>query len=289
MIKYILNWILLVITKPIHSSYLIKNMILNKFIKKTCKEYNLWLIYHHKNVFDIVMSWKWTIVEQELMRWNFENYLENFYSNNLKSDSVFFDIWTNIWFFSLLWWKKISTWKIYSFDADKNMVDLLNKSILINKFNNIEVYNNAIWEINTVMKFNIQEDPAFNSLWKVSNQKLAKTVDVECITLDDFIKNKDIPKIDFIKIDIEWAELLALKWMIHLLNKYKPVLSLEVADNTFSYFDYTSKDLLDFMKSIWYKIYNYRNNKLEIEEIKNKYIYDNLIFIPSDYNISEIK
>jgi hypothetical protein len=100
--------------------------------------------------------------------------------------------------------------------------------------------------------------------------------------LDSFIETNAITKVDFIKIDIEWAELSALKWWENLLKNLKPVLSIEVWEKNFSYFNYKSIDLIRYMQDIGYVVYNYSNSKLTEEIIKDEYIYDNLIFIHKD-------
>lgn len=48
------------------------------------------------------------------------------------------------------------------------------------------------------------------------------------ITIDDFVKNNDIHKIDFIKMDIEGAEPLALKGAIETIRKFRPKLAIAI-------------------------------------------------------------
>ena len=56
---------------------------------------------------------------------------------------------------------------------------------------------------------------------------------VESITIDEVCKN--LNKLNFIKIDIEGAELKALKGAEKTLNNYKPKLSLEVDQHSFDH------------------------------------------------------
>lgn len=58
-----------------------------------------------------------------------------------------------------------------------------------------------------------------------------KEVQVETIRIDDFVKQQNISKLDFIKIDIEGAEYLAIKGMPDTLATLKPVMMIEVTEN----------------------------------------------------------
>jgi FkbM family methyltransferase len=52
--------------------------------------------------------------------------------------------------------------------------------------------------------------------------------EVKTITIDDFVKRNNIPKIDLIKMDIEGAELSALHGAIETLRRFKPKLAISV-------------------------------------------------------------
>ena len=68
------------------------------------------------------------------------------------------------------------------------------------------------------------------------------------IALDDYVIDKNIEKIDFIKIDIEGAEFHALKGMKTVLKKYKPVLLIEIL-----HYQDDRKLILSFLKDLGYQ------------------------------------
>lgn len=83
---------------------------------------------------------------------------------------------------------------------------------------------------------------------------------------------KNIPKIDFIKCDIEGYEEVVLPEMKNLLNKFKPIIQLE------TWGEHKSKTET-FLLSMGYEIFDVEHNKLKpIHDINNKE-YGDLIFI----------
>lgn len=220
---------------------------------------------------------------------SFEEYLSAFYKKFLKKDSIFFDIWANIWLYSLIWTTKIKTWHIYSFEPNPKMIKQINESIKINKIKNISIIENGVSNENKIEQFNFANDPAYSSLGLPHKHKITQKKDITLITIDKFISNKKISKLDFIKIDVEWAERSVIEWAKETIKKLKPTFSIEVSDETYKSFKYTSKDLINIMKNLGYSVYNYKKKKLEKEKIKDYYYYDNLIFIHKDrFNLFSI-
>ena len=60
------------------------------------------------------------------------------------------------------------------------------------------------------------------------NNKKNSSMKLITISIDDYIKEKKIPKIDFIKMDIEGAEVAALTGAKETIIKYKPKLAISV-------------------------------------------------------------
>lgn len=85
-----------------------------------------------------------------------------------------------------------------------------------------------------------------------SNQQDGRLEQVELTTIDKLCEDEGISRVDFIKIDIEGAELLALQGAQRVLAEHQPVLLLEIEDDHVAHFDYKCRDLFQFLKDRGY-------------------------------------
>lgn len=96
-------------------------------------------------------------------------------------------------------------------------------------------------------------------------------------TLDHFVESNQIPKVDFIKCDVEGAELLVLKGSEKVLTEYHPALILEIEERHTKLFDYSPEEILSFLFHFGYGLFVFDgNNILPAEKItpdENNYIF----------------
>jgi FkbM family methyltransferase len=86
--------------------------------------------------------------------------------------------------------------------------------------------------------------------WATSSQR--EKFSVPTIRIDDYVTEKQLDRLDFIKCDAEGAELLVLKGATSALSMFEPLLHLEVSDAWTSDFGYSSSDLADFLEDAGY-------------------------------------
>lgn len=92
------------------------------------------------------------------------------------------------------------------------------------------------------------------------------------IAFDDYVRDNKIDKIDFIKVDIEGAELQALKGMKEVLRKLKPVLLVEILKE-----QNDRNTILSFLSDLGYQQF-YISNDGAISEIETSVNRDNYLF-----------
>ena len=87
---------------------------------------------------------------------------------------------------------------------------------------NVDVVPYALWNEPCVLTLNLCEKPYLDSVFNFSSERIIKKIKVKAVTLDSLTKNFDT--IGFLKMDIEGAEIEALKGAEETLQKTKKLL-----------------------------------------------------------------
>lgn len=123
---------------------------------------------------------------------------------------------TSIWFAD----KIGKNGKVFAFEPSKINIGKLNQNIKVNGLQNIiQVIKYGLWSDNTNLYFTQAGGASF------CDRKWGKNK-ISAITIDYFIENQKINKVDYLKMDIEGAELDAIKGACKTITKYKPKLAI---------------------------------------------------------------
>lgn len=225
---------------------------------------------------------------------NFE-YSEIFEKLSKKTD-LFLDIGSNIGYYSLLAAKSNPKMKIYAFEPALGPKFYLNKNIHINNLSkNISAVDLALSNTNGKIDFYEVQSLKYkylkhnlagegNAGTKKTSRNFIKN-QVDAITLDDFLKNQNINKIDLIKIDTEGTEIDILTSGIETIKKYQPIIICETLFNTIE------DKLESYFKALDYEFYNHHKKGLKKVSSINRKIDDgirNCFFVPkSKLNLIE--
>lgn len=115
--------------------------------------------------------------------------------------------------------------KVYAFEfIDKNL-EIFNENLNLNPHykDNIEIIKRPLWSNSHSKLFT-----AYNASMScvTTNSSIEYTQELTSISIDDFVKDYNIDKIDLIKLDIEGCELEALKGAKESIQKFKPKLQI---------------------------------------------------------------
>lgn len=116
--------------------------------------------------------------------------------------------------------------KVFCFECDKDNLEILNLNIDLNQniSNRIKVLPNALWDKSGVVVSYYASGPGT----KISENHNKKAPQVFTMSIDDFVNEAYIKKVDYIKMDIEGSELRALKGAEKTICSFKPKLAISL-------------------------------------------------------------
>lgn len=156
----------------------------------------------------------------------------------IEKDNVVFDAGANEGALSIIYSQKVGAGgKVYSFEPDSINIKLLQGNLNLNAgIENIKVVKKGLWNKSEILEF-FEAGNVGSSLFY--EDKESKKVTIQGISIDDFVEHKKLKKLDFIKMDIEGAEIKALEGAVQTIEKLRPnfaIASYHMVDKKLTYF-----------------------------------------------------
>ncbi|MDR0677793.1 MAG: FkbM family methyltransferase [Holosporaceae bacterium] len=117
---------------------------------------------------------------------------------------------------------------VYSFEMNKSNIQVFEKNCQNNRKLSkiVKIIDKPLYSIKDI-EFFVNEKRAGSTIYK-DDRNLVDSYSVRSLTIDDFMKDYEVEKLNFIKMDIEGSELEALKGASDSIKKYKPQMALSV-------------------------------------------------------------
>ncbi len=150
-----------------------------------------------------------------------EIFLSDQYRRNYRfsQGDVIVDAGANIGAYTVLAASNVgSTGRVVSIEPEKNNLNYLKRNIAMNGLGNVVVVKKGAWSKKRTLKLYLISDNIMAHTMIVKKSKRHVNVPVE--TIDAICRSNGLDHVDFIKMDIEGAEIEAVKGM-HTLSKSK--------------------------------------------------------------------
>jgi len=141
-------------------------------------------------------------------------------SRMVQPNTTFYDIGANVGFYTLLGSVLVGTGKVFAFEPVPRNLSFLRRHLALNHVQNVEVLEFAVSNENGTALFEVEETNAMGHLAERGNIK------VQTATLDSLLQQRRIQPPDYIKMDIEGAELPALRGAEQCIRQYRPLIFL---------------------------------------------------------------
>jgi len=137
----------------------------------------------------------------------------------VKKGDVVVDLGANIGYYTLLLSKLVGkNGKVFSFEPEPKNFALLKNNVKTNKCSNVILENKGVSDRTGKAKLWLRSDSNKGGHRLIPINKSihhSKPIEIDIITFDDYFKDK----IDFVKIDVEGAEIMVLKGMKNALKE----------------------------------------------------------------------
>ena len=186
----------------------------------------------------------------------FEPEMVSLFKSLVQPTDTVLDIGANIGCTSLLFGDLAR--KVYSFEPSPTTHRWLIENVQRAKLNNVEPLNLGLGK--DAGTFELTFAPNNRSGGFVSNlTNASEGHQVEQITIakgDDFIRERQIAKVDFIKIDVEGFEQSVIQGLAETIARDQPIVALELNHWCLNAFQRTSvPDFFDFLRSVFPYLY----------------------------------
>lgn len=184
---------------------------------------------------------------------------EKLYNELKKFDKpVFFDIGANIGLISIYLLNKISEVKVYAFEPGSRQAKLLGITIFANQLEQrMSLCTDAVGSENGVKTFfehTGDSESSGDGFLDTKRGGETREVNKNVVTLDGWWAKNGFPLVNVIKIDIEGAELEALKGAKEIISKCSPVIYLEISELNLKVYPYTYQDVYKFFQANNYEL-----------------------------------
>jgi methyltransferase, FkbM family len=200
----------------------------------------------------------------------------------MKGRRVFFDIGANVGYYSMIASKLYPHMQIYSFEPVPRTFCELEANVKLNEAENVRPIPIALSDrVADAVIFYDEKEAVAASFRDIRERKEAVArIDVKTTTLDVFCEcNNVFP--DFIKCDVEGAELDVFKGSVEVLKHSKPIIFVEILRKWCAKFGHRANDVLFFLKEFGYVANVLKNGSVvPVFEITDETEDTNFIFIP---------
>jgi FkbM family methyltransferase len=217
----------------------------------------------------------------------FEPPLTRMLLSQLRPGMVFADVGAQYGYYSVLAQRLVGpTGRVFAFEPTPQTYSVLAQNVA--GLGNVVAENLAVHSTPGVITIH-DFGPAHSGLnsmlssprvsERAASRLRAKRFEVRCVRLDEYFAERGI-KPDFVKVDVESAEIHVLRSMENLLATVRPAVSVETGDYGAAGAGQT-RDCIRYLVDRGYECFEYGPGGLVPHSEKSTYGYDNLLFLPA--------
>lgn len=156
-------------------------------------------------------------------------------------DGVVMDVGANIGITAIALSRCAPSGTVYAFEPAPTVFSALAENVRLNQLANVRTFNLAVSDADGSVSFN--ENSAYGSIVEAGG------ISVPATTIDKFVADNDIQRLDFLKIDVEGFEQHVLCGAKSTTAKLNPTIQIEL--NGWTLAAHSKINIVDFLESIF--------------------------------------
>lgn len=209
----------------------------------------------------------------------------------MENSRTILDVGANIGLYSIRFAKRLPNAKVFAFEPMPISHAYLQRNIAANAVGDrVTAFNYGLSETGGAVEFFISPAAGTNaSLKNVADAHDATSVIGLTLTLDQWVTNQQVVP-DFIKCDVEGAELLVFRGGRATLAKHKPIVFAELLRKWSKPFGYHPNDMITFFVELGYQCFAVGENGVRmITEVTDETPETNYTFLHTERHGATIK
>lgn len=194
-----------------------------------------------------------------ILRGQFENTERQFVERFLKPGMFVLDIGAHHGYYTLLASQRVGPLgQIIAFEPSPRERRRLMQHLQMNGCTNVQVEEMALGETEGPAQLYVVKgkETGCNSLRPPEVRQSTDATEVRVTRLDDYMRKNDLPPVDFVKMDVEGAELAVLNGATEFLERQpRPVIFCEVQDMRTRAWGYPAREIVEFLRRRGFRWY----------------------------------
>ena len=177
----------------------------------------------------------------------------HFISMRVKPSMNVLDVGADIGYYTLLFAKLVGAkGNVYAFEPIPKAKQYLDKNVELNELKNVSTFGFALFDDAGMACL---EDPFNKSKINPQKKRLSKNdIQVEMKVFDGWRSEESTNCVDFIKLDVEGAEMNILRGMRETIKRDRPEILVELHPRQLKDFGFLPSDILEFLTGLGYQI-----------------------------------
>jgi FkbM family methyltransferase len=151
-------------------------------------------------------------------------------SSHVRPGGIMYDIGANVGYFTLVGAQLVGAeGQVHAFEPVPATAKVLRGNVEMNELRQVIVHEVGVSDRNGQARFEVgHESVRARESQGTQRRSERGLIDVELVALDEMVAAKAVPPPDFVKMDIEGAEVSALRGMSAIIRHHKPIFLVEV-------------------------------------------------------------